>query len=198
MRVKKTELVPAYKVVRLDGSGPDLADGCDIDAAGKSSAEECLLTEVVAVERIVHVGEDLIVFEKWHGVACCARDVLVGQPASDVEGVAEVAGISESVAGCDRGGVRGREGREDGVAVAEIDSAAAQAEKCRCIGLVHRTAAEAIGDKEDDVVARRWLLLGIDGSRSRGCNAREGDSNGPYVHLRAGYQPEFDVDITGP
>jgi len=130
----------------------DFADARGVVAVRPRQAEDGFLVKVVAAVVIVEVRKNLIVLDEWRQRAgCLAKIAGVECGVPRINRVAEVAGVSEQMAGGHHRSVGRGEGREDTVAIYEVNAELAEFKKRRRVGSIHRTVTETVADEDNCV-----------------------------------------------
>src|SRR6185437_13037988 len=101
---------------------------------------------------VVDVRKDEVVLKEGCRCACGLAEVaMVEGRVTNIFGVAEVSGVAEVVAGRDGGGVGGRQGGKQRVAVHKVDAAFAKCGKRRGVDGVYGAVAQTVSDEDDDI-----------------------------------------------
>ena len=135
-----------------DQGGTELADRGRAIAFGARHFQHGFLIEIVAAEVLIRIEDDRIGLEK-RGNGAARGSYRVAR----IDGVAEVAGITEVVTGRQRGGIGGGEGREQRVRIPEIDAFVADFGHRRRRLWRHNATAQTVGHEQDEIAGRAVL-----------------------------------------
>ena len=110
---------------------------------------------------LVDIAEHRVAFQERRHCLVGARDLE-----ARVDGVGEIPGVAEHVAGRHARGIRRGERRKKGMAVAQAHPLARERGHGRGGDIIDRAKAQAVGDKQHHIVRPRRRRLG-EGGRHR-------------------------------
>ena len=134
----------------LDAGWTGLSEDGGLPALGAGSGDQGGFSQIIAAEFLVHFVQHRIVFQKAQ-----RRGFQADHGLADIERIAEIAGVADVVAGGDGRGVDRGDGGIERMAVGEINALLLQPRHVGHVARLDAAIAQAIGDKDDDVVRRR-------------------------------------------
>ena len=124
-----------------------LADHRGGKALRAGAGEQRVLVQVIAAEFLVHLGQHRVVLQRRDGRAIGADHGHAG-----INGIAEIAGVADVMAGGDGAGIDRGDGGKQRMAVGEIHPFALQLEHVGHVARLDAAIAQPVGHEDDDVV----------------------------------------------